>query len=132
MEGLSLERVLWVGIGGAVGAVLRYIVSGHVQGQIKVGGFPLGTLAVNVIGCFLIGSLSQAARIPGRFTTEGTLLVFVGGLGAFTTFSTFSKEAVDLFQNGHIAMALANVGIHIVLGLIAVGGGYELGRLLQR
>ena len=127
-----MERVLWVGIGGAVGAVLRYIVSGHVQAQIKIGSFPLGTLAVNVIGCFLIGFLSHAARIPGRFTTEGTLLVFVGGIGAFTTFSTFSKEAVDLFQSGHVAMALVHVGIHMVLGLIAVGGGYELGRILQR
>ena len=127
-----LEQVLWVGIGGALGAVLRYVVSGHVQEQIQVGGLPYGTLAVNVIGCLLMGFLSQVARIPGRFTNEGVLFLFVGALGAFTTFSTFSKEAVDLFQSGRVAAALIHVGIQVVLGLVAVGGGYEVGRFLQR
>jgi CrcB protein len=97
-----------------------------------VGDFPYGTLAVNLIGCLLIGFLSQAAGISGRFTSEGILFLFVGALGAFTTFSTFSKEAVDLFQNGRVAAALINVGIHMMLGLAAVGGGYALGRFLQR
>jgi CrcB protein len=126
-----LEKVVWVGIGGAVGAILRYGVSGHVQGQIGAGVFPFGTLAVNVIGCLLIGFLSRAASAPGRFTSEGVLFLIVGMLGAFTTFSTFSKEVFDLFQSGRVAAALLHAGTHMVLGLAAVGGGYELGRLLR-
>ena len=124
-----MVNVLWVGIGGAVGAIMRYVLSGHVQEQVKLGGFPCGTLAVNVIGCLLMGFLSQVARIPGRFTNEAVLFLLVG---AFTTFSTFSKEAVDLFQSVRGAAALVHVGIQVVLGLAAVGGGYELGRFLQR
>jgi CrcB protein len=126
-----LEKVVWVGIGGAIGAILRYVVSGHVQGQLGAGGFPFGTLAVNVIGCLLIGFFSRAASTPGRFTSEGVLFLIVGTLGAFTTFSTFSKEVVDLFQGGRVVAALIHVGTHMLLGLAAVGGGYELGRFLR-
>jgi CrcB protein len=130
-EEQSLGSVVWIGIGGAVGAVLRHVVSGHIQGQFRLGGFPYGTLAVNVIGCLLIGLFSQVAQRPGRFTSEGVLFLFVGMLGAFTTFSTFGKETVDLLHSGRTVAALANVGIHVVAGLAAVGGGYELGRFLQ-
>lgn len=127
-----MDRFLWVGIGGAVGAVLRYAVSVCVQGQAKGNGFPYGTLVVNVIGCLLIGLLSQTAATSGRFTSEGALFLLVGTLGAFTTYSTFSKDVVDLWQNGRVAVALIDVGVHVVLGLTAVAGGYELGRFLQR
>jgi CrcB protein len=87
---------------------------------------------VNVIGCLLIGVLSQTARTPGRFTSDGVLFLFVGMLGAFTTFSTFEKETVDLLQSRRAAAALLNVGTQVMAGLAAVAGGYELGRLLQR
>lgn len=127
-----MGKFFWVGIGGAVGAVLRYSVSGYVQNQIKVGSFPLGTLAVNVLGCFLLGFLSQIVAGSGRLPSEGALFLLVGMLGAFTTFSTFSKEAVDLLSNGQIAAALLDIAVHVMLGLTAVGGGYELGRVLQR
>jgi CrcB protein len=127
-----LDKLFWVGIGGATGAILRYVVSGHVQNQVKVEGFPFGTLAVNLVGCLLIGFLSQVVRMPERFASESTLLIFVGALGAFTTFSTFSKEALDLFASGRVTAALVDIGIHIVLGLAAVGGGYQLGRILNR
>lgn len=127
-----MDKLFWVGIGGATGAILRYVVSGHVQGQMQGRGFPFGTLAVNVIGCLLIGVLTQLAQPPERFASEAALFVFVGALGAFTTFSTFSKEAVDLFASGRVTAALLDIGIHVVLGLTAVGGGYELGRILHR
>jgi len=126
-----LGKIFWVGIGGAVGAILRYSVSGYVQNQIKIGAFPLGTLAVNVIGCFLLGLLSQVVTGSGRLSSEGILFLLVGMLGAFTTFSTFSKEALDLLTDGQITAALLHVIVHVALGLIAVGGGYELGRMLQ-
>lgn len=128
-----MGSIFWIGVGGAIGAVLRHIVSGHVQGQMmRLGGFPFGTLVVNVLGCLLIGLLSQLATTPGRFTSDGVLFVFVGILGAFTTFSTFSKETVDLLRGGRAMAALVNVSTHTMLGLVAVGGGYALGRYLQR
>jgi len=101
-EERSLDKFLWVGIGGAVGAVLRYAVSGYVQGQVKESGFPYGTLVVNVIGCLLIGVVSQVVAASDHLPSEVTLFVLVGMLGAFTTFSTLSKEAVDLLQNGRV------------------------------
>jgi CrcB protein len=127
-----LGKLFWIGIGGATGAILRYVVSGHVQNQAKGASFPFGTLAVNLIGCLLIGFLSQIVQLPERFASEGTLFVFVGALGAFTTFSTFSKEAVDLMASGKVISALLDIGVHLVLGLLAVGGGHALGRLLHR
>jgi CrcB protein len=126
-----LNNVFWVGIGGAIGATLRYVVSGHVQQRVPAGGVSYGTLAVNLVGCFLIGLLSHAAKTPGRFSSEGSLFLFVGVLGAFTTFSTFSKEVVDLMQNGRVMLALVSAGSQLVLGLVAVGGGYALGRFIQ-
>ena len=127
-----MGELLWVGIGGAAGAVLRYLVSGHVQRQVQHAGFPYGTLVVNVLGCLLIGFLTQVAQPTGRFASQSTLFAVVGALGAFTTFSTFSKEALDLFASGQVIAALVDIGIHLALGLTAVGGGYELGRLLRR
>ena len=127
-----LAEIFWIGVGGAMGAILRYGVSGYVQNQIRIGGFPLGTLVVNVVGCFLLGFLSRVVTGSGRLPSEGTLFLLVGMLGAFTTFSTFSKEAVDLFTNGQVGAALVHVAVHVVLGLTAVGGGYELERVLQQ
>ena len=127
-----MAQLFWVGIGGAVGAILRYVLSGHVQTQIGGTSFPYGTLAVNVIGCLLIGILSRVVSPPERIANQSLLFLFVGVFGAFTTFSTFGKETVDLFQAGRVYAALANVGMHMVLGLAAVGAGYGLGRFLQR
>lgn len=115
-----------------MGAMLRYSVSGYVQNQIRIGTFPLGTLAVNVLGCFLLGFLSLVVAGSGHLPSDGALFLLVGMLGAFTTFSTFSKEAVDLFTHGQIVTALVHIAVHVVLGLTAVGGGYELGRILRR
>jgi len=80
------------------------------------------TLIAISVGCLLMGFLSQVARISGRFTNEGVLLLLVDALGALTTFSTFSKEAVDLFH----------VGIQVVFGLAVEGGGYKTGWVVQR
>lgn len=127
-----MAQLFWVGIGGAVGAILRYVLSGHVQGQVEHTGFPLGTLVVNIVGCLLIGVLSRVISPSERVANQSLLFLFVGVFGAFTTFSTFGKETIDLFQAGRVYAGLANVGMHVVLGLAAVGAGYGLGRLLQR
>ncbi len=93
-----MERIMLVGLGGAVGSILRYLVSGYVQDASGSIGLPFGTLAVNVIGCLIIGILTQLAEARGILTPEARALLVVGGFGGFTTFSTFGTETVALLR----------------------------------
>jgi len=115
-----MRNLLFVGIGGFVGAMLRYLVSGTVQNFSHRIDFPYGTLVVNVIGCFLIGALSQLVEMQMEITAEMRLLLMVGVLGSFTTYSTFSNETVSLLQDQQLLLAFMNIGMHLVLGLGAV------------
>jgi len=115
---------LWVGLGGFVGAVLRFGISSWMHARIG-GAWPLGTLTVNVLGCLAIGALLGIARHPGVLSPEWRPFLIVGLLGSFTTFSTFGHEALTLLQLGAAGRALAWVGLHLVLGLGAVWVGAE-------
>jgi CrcB protein len=121
-----MYRILLVGVGGFIGSVLRYLAGGLVQDLSKSVAFPYGTLAVNVIGCFIIGFLSYLAESRGLFTTESRAFVFVGILGGFTTFSTFGNETINLWRDGEHSLVFANIATHLILGLSAVW----LGRVL--
>jgi fluoride exporter len=116
-------RLLLVGSGGFIGSVLRYLLSGFVQQSSKSVGFPYGTLAVNIIGCLIIGLLSQLAETRGLFTTESRAFIFVGLLGGFTTFSAFGNETFNLWRDGETLLALYNIAGHLVCGLGAVWAG---------
>lgn len=115
-----MRNILFVGIGGFIGAILRYLVSGYIQNLSNRVDFPYGTLVVNVVGCFLIGALSQLVELQFELSAELRLLFLVGVLGSFTTYSTFSNETVTLIQDQRAALALINIGLHLVLGLSAV------------
>src|SRR4051794_35007640 len=108
------------GIGGFVGSILRYSVSGMVQDLSRSINFPYGTLAVNFLGCLAIGLLSQLAESRGYFNAETRTLVFIGVLGGFTTFSAFSNETMNLWREGESLLAVINIGAHLVLCLGAV------------
>jgi CrcB protein len=82
--------------------------------------FPFGTLVVNLAGCAAIGFLSQLAESRGLFTGEMRVLIFVGILGGFTTFSAFGNETINLWREGANAIAAANVAAQVVLCLGAV------------
>jgi len=125
-----MGKILLVGVGGAVGSVLRYLVSLLVQYWSGRDDFPLGTLVVNIIGCFIIGLLAQLAEERGAFAPETRLLVIVGLLGGFTTFSSFGNETVNLWRDGEGWLTFANVAGHLVLGLGAVFLGRYVGRLI--
>ncbi|MGE5263775.1 MAG: fluoride efflux transporter CrcB [Acidobacteriota bacterium] len=127
-----MDRVLLIGVGGFIGSVFRYWVSGYVQEAARNAFFPYGTLAVNVIGCLIIGFLSELAESHGVFTAESRALVFVGLLGGFTTFSTFSNETMNLLRDGENLTALMNAGLHLVLGVGAVWAGRALASLIWR
>jgi len=123
-----MGNLLWVGIGGFIGSVCRYSVNSVIQRLLSQPLFPYGTLAVNLIGCFLIGFLGGMSDIRHYFSPELRLLVFMGALGGFTTFSTFGYESFNMARNGNITATLLNIGIHVVLGLVAVWFGDFLAR----
>lgn len=113
-------KVFLAGIGGFVGSILRYSISGFIQDLSRSIDFPYGTLAVNFLGCLAIGFLSQLAESRGYFTAETRTLIFIGVLGGFTTFSAFSNETINLWREGENLLASVNVAAHLVLCLGAV------------
>ncbi len=116
----TMIRLLVIGSGGFVGAVLRYLVSGWVQvwsGSIL---FPFGTMAVNLIGCFVIGFLSFLVESRGFLSVETRSFLLIGLLGAFTTFSTFGNETLTLIRNGRMDLAALNAGTQVMAGLAMV------------
>lgn len=125
-----LSQSLLVGTGGFVGAVLRFGVSGAVQRSAGFSSFPYGTLVVNVAGCLVIGLLSGLAESRQVLTPEARLLLLIGVLGSFTTFSTFGYETLTLLRDGALLRAVANVMLHVGLGLGAAWGGLALSRAL--
>lgn len=119
-------------MGGFVGAVLRYLISGQVQNISKATGFPYGTLTVNLIGSFLIGLVFYYLETNISIDPQTKAFILVGVLGAFTTFSTFSIETLDLFQSGEVMGAFMNMGAHGLLGLLAVWSGRALPVLISK
>lgn len=115
-----LLSILYVAIGGAFGSVSRYLLGIWIQSISKSTDFPYGTLTVNLIGCFMIGFLSQLVESRGVFTPELRAFLFIGILGGFTTFSSFGNDTVNLLRIGQTFNALANVGVNVILGLLLV------------
>lgn len=91
--------------------------------------FPLGTLAVNVVGCLLIGVLHGLAETRQIISPELRLLLMIGMIGGFTTFSTFGYETLALLRDAEVFRAMANVTVQVLFGLIAVWLGDMLGRV---
>jgi CrcB protein len=127
-----LSKIFLAGIGGFLGSILRYSISGFVQDVSRSIHFPYGTLAVNLIGCFAIGLLSHLAETRGFFTAETRTLVFVGVLGGFTTFSAFGNETINLWREGESGLALINIAAHLVLCLGAVWLSRALAHLIWK
>lgn len=120
-----MRNLIFVGVGGFCGAILRYLISGGVQKWSQSINFPYGTLAVNLVGCLVIGMLTRLDEIRSVLSPEMRFFIMIGLLGAFTTYSTFSNEAMNLINDQRFQSALFYVGAHVVLGL----GAVLLGRL---
>lgn len=131
---MTLFSYLSIALGGALGALLRYTVSDLAQNQMGDpflwGHFPWGTLAVNIIGSFLIGVLFQLFD-QLIVSADLKLLLLTGGLGAFTTFSTYSLDTFHLIQDGKFGLGLFNLAISTLAGLIAVFLGIYVVRFLS-
>lgn len=121
--------VIEVAIGGAAGAVARYLVDGWVSERTG-GAFPLGTMVVNVSGAFVLGLLATLALERSILPAGIRAPVLIGFVGAYTTFSTWMLETWRLAEQGAWLGAIANVGGSVMLGLVALGAGIALGRAL--
>jgi len=127
-----MMRFFLIGMGGGLGAILRYLISGWVQTWSKSIGFPYGTLAVNLMGCLLIGLLSGLAESRGLFGPEARLFIMVGLLGGFTTFSALGNETFNLILSREGLLAFLNLATHIIFGLGMVWAGRILATILWR
>ncbi len=117
-------NLLFIALGGAIGALLRYGISGWVQ-RGTGSTFPWGTMAVNMIGCFVIG-LCGALLAGPYLREEYRPFILIGVLGSFTTFSTFGYETFELVNDGQFARAGLNILLSNLVGLAAVWIGYRL------
>lgn len=123
----------WVAIGGALGSVSRFWLNGLVSQRFDT--FPMGTLAINVLGSFLIGVLGALTIPEGRMSSEGrafaTQFLMIGLCGGFTTFSSFSLQTLNLLREREWLYAGGNVLLSVALCLIATWLGYLLGSALN-
>ncbi len=123
-------RMLAVGAGGFIGACLRWGLARWAE-RLWGGHFPVGTLAVNTLGCLALGVVMGAVENSEAFSEETRLFLAVGVLGAFTTFSTFGYETLRLMRDGQAGLALGNALANVLLGLGAVWLGWALVRVVQ-
>lgn len=115
-----MVKLLIIGAGGFIGAILRYVISGTVQAYSGSISFPYGTLAVNLLGCFAIGVFSYLIEMRAVLTAEMRMFLLIGLLGSLTTFSTFSNETVNLIRDQNMEFALFNVGLQVAAGILLV------------
>lgn len=123
-----MERLLWICLAGALGCGARYLI-GLWAAERFGAGFPVGTLIVNLVGCFLIAFITTLALGIASFPPNLRLALTTGFLGGLTTYSSFNYETTRLFQDGALTNALINIGVTTIGGLLAGLGGLLLGRL---
>ena len=122
----ALINAVMIGSGGFLGALARYGMTGFVQRQLPPTAFPYGTLAVNLLGCLLIGAIAGLAETRQLLGQEFRAFALIGLLGGFTTFSTFGYETFAMLRADEYVRAASNVGIHVGLGVALVWLGYAL------
>ncbi len=120
----------WIGLGGAVGSVLRFVMAEGIQRIMGAERLPVGTIAVNVLGCMTIGFLS--VRMDSWAATPvQRLAMTVGVLGGFTTFSSFSLNTIQLIYERHVYLAAVNVVASVVLCLTGCWLGFRIAQALE-
>jgi CrcB protein len=118
-----------IALGGALGSVARYVVSGAVH-RFTPAFFPYGTFVVNVTGCLVFGLLAGLANERSMIGPSGRLFLLVGVLGGYTTFSTFGFETFELVRTARFGAALANAGGQVVAGVAGVWLGTVVSRAI--
>ncbi|WP_026173179.1 fluoride efflux transporter CrcB [Martelella mediterranea] len=124
-----MQHALIVAAGGALGSVGRHFI-GVLATRMGAITFPWGTLAVNIIGSLLIGLLVEAVARVLNESAEARMFIVIGFLGGFTTFSSFSLDAMNMIERGDVLPAIAYVIGSVAIGLGAVWAGLAIGRLV--
>lgn len=124
-----MKYLLFIALGGASGAVARYLLSSWAH-RLWEGQLPVGTLLVNVLGSFSIGIIYVLLVEKQLIHQDWRGVLMVGFLGAFTTFSTFSLEAIGLLEAGHLAYAIGYMLLSTVLCVAMAGAAMQLTRAL--
>ena len=122
-----MRNLVYIFLGGGVGSVLRYLISMYTQKLVKIGSFPLGTLLVNILGCFMIGFLTSYFMKSDNYLKY---LLITGLCGGFTTFSTFSIENYSLWENQQFATLILYIVLSVLIGFIAVFSGMKFQDIL--
>ena len=122
------KELCWLGLAGAFGTLSRYAVAGLVQ-SLAGERFAAGTLAVNLIGCFLFGLVWSLADDRLIISGHTRFIVLTGFMGAFTTFSTFGFETTELLRDAQWWQAMGNVVANNIGGIVGVFAGFGVGRL---
>ncbi len=113
---MNLTLLLYIGFGGFLGAISRFLIANFVQKQVNIF-FPIGTLSVNILGSFIIGFM--AMYFQNIIEPQYKAFVMTGFLGALTTFSTFSLENVNMLQDGDYLRVVLNITLNVSLTLAA-------------
>jgi CrcB protein len=124
-----MKYLLFIALGGASGAVARYLLAGWAH-RLWEGHFPVGTLLVNILGSFTIGVVYVLLVEKQLIHQDWRGVLMVGFLGAFTTFSTFSLETINLLEAGHLSQAVGYMLASAVLCVVMAGAGIQLSRAL--
>jgi CrcB protein len=117
-----IKNLLLVGLGGSLGSMARFAASLLIKSK----NFPYTTLAVNIIGCFILGLVFAMSIREESLSDNWKLFLATGICGGFTTFSAFSLENMGLLQSGRIGMAISYIMLSVVLGIAAAFLGYQL------
>jgi CrcB protein len=113
-------------MGGALGSAARFKLSGWILHHTIAWRFPLGTFAVNALGCLVAGVLAGLVTKHDMFSPDTRVLLFTGILGGFTTFSAFGLETLLLLKRGQVLVAACNVVLSVLAGLLALWIGFEI------
>jgi len=124
-----IERLLYLGIAGALGTLARYGLSGLVQRYVG-SAFPWGTFVVNVVGCFLFGAIWSLSNERLALSGEAKILILTGFMGAFTTFSTLIADSSILMADSQWIQGLGNILMHSVVGIVAFFVGLAIIRVV--
>lgn len=124
-----MQKTILIGLAGLAGTLFRYWLSGSVARQYGET-FPWGTMAVNLVGCFLTGAVFHLTE--ERFLVDPTIrtVILIGLLGGFTTFSSYGLQTFMLLRDGEFGLATLNIATSNVVGLLLVWAGYVFGKAL--
>ena len=122
-----MMKYVMVGLGGCVGALLRFWLGGYISNRMGTR-FPYGTFVINISGSFLIGFILTLLAERTHWSPNWRYLIPIGFIGAYTTFSTFEYETLRSLQDGEVLMAGLNVSLSVIVGFVAVWLGVVMGR----